>query len=248
MNNNLIQDFLDNRLTAEERIKFEAQLANDPALAQEVAALNHFKSSIQKAAFTEVTPNLQPILSDIARPRPTSWLTKSAPIAVAGFAIFGIGMAVNRVVNDRTNPTLANAKTLPAEAKFRTKSPLVMHWDGTDPIQGAEKIRNHFSRKIPTIALSDLEGANFTAAECGSCWISFHYQYQNQNYAIYGRCEKGSIDSGLQHSSGNQTFYEFQDAVGWYDSGDMTYVCTGGNSSGRFKVAQFASKRTSDIH
>lgn len=247
MNNKLIQNYLDNQLSQSEKAQFESEIAANPQLSTEIESLKSFKSAIQQACHGEPTPNLQPALANIARPQSTNWFTRVAPIAIAGFAIFAIGIAVNRVITDNANPTIAIAKSLPPEAKLQSKSEMVMHWDGTDPEQGAEKIRAVFQRPIPTITLKELAGAKFTAAECGGCWISFHYQYQNQNYAIYGRRETGNLNSGSPTSSGNQTFYEFRDAIGWYDKEDMTYVCTGGTSTGRKVVAQIASKRTSEL-
>ena len=166
---------------------------------------------------------------------------------VAGVAIFGIGIAANRVVQDRTNPTVVSAKALPAEGHLETKSARIMRWDGSSPEEGADRIRETFYRSIPTISLDNLPGAQFTAAECGSCWISFHYTYKSQEYAIYGRCETGSLDSGIKKSINGTPIFVFSDAVGWYDKDDMTYTCLGGTPDGRIAVATEAMKRTSKL-
>jgi hypothetical protein len=247
MTHNLIQDYLDNRLDSRDRLSFEAEMASNPTLAREVEAAAAFKAAVRQSALTEPIPNLQASLANITRPQSTTWFNKIAPIAIASFAVFAIGLAANRVITDRTNPTIASAKTLPPEAKLQTKSALVMHWDGNDPVEGAAHIRKTFYRTFPTIALSDLKGAKFTAAECGSCWINFKYEYQGGQYNIYGRCENGNLDTGSTKKIGKRTFYVFQDAVGWYDK-DMTYVCTGGSPKGRKIVAQFASKRTAEVN
>ncbi|MFM9873439.1 MAG: anti-sigma factor family protein [Fimbriimonadaceae bacterium] len=246
MNNKIIQNYLDNQLSLSEKEQFESEIASNPKLAQEVESLKTFKCAIQKACLTESIPNLHPALANITRPISTNWFTKAAPYAIACFSIFAIGLAANRVISDRTNPTIAIAKTLPPEARLQTKSPLVMHWDGSDPIEGAAHIRKTFYRTFPTIALNDLKGANFKAAECGSCWINFQYEFQGSLYNIYGRCEKGNLNSGQPMAFGKQTFYTFSDAVGWYDQ-DMTYVCTGGTPNGRMMVSQSAIKRTSNL-
>lgn len=247
MNNIRIQNYLDNQLSQSELEQFAAELASNPTLKKEVEALKTFKSHIQNACLSEQTPNLLPILSNITRPTSINWLNKVAPLAIAGIAIFAIGLAANRVVIDQTNPTVAIAKSLPTEAKLYAKSPTVMRWDGNNAVQGAAILRQKFYRPIPTITLSNLEGSNFRGTECGSCWINFIYDYKGKSYNIYGRCEKGNLNSGLIFSSGNQTFYTFKDAVGWYDK-DMTYVCTGGNELGRNLVAKAAAQQTSNLH
>jgi negative regulator of sigma E activity len=248
MNQKLIQAYVDNRLTGAELSEFETALAQSPSLQKEVAAYQTLRDSIKSAGLQESTPNLQPMLANIARPAKTNWFAKSFPVAVAGIAIFGIGIAVNRVVKTQTNPTIVNAKVLPKEAMLQTKSRQIMQWDGNDAKEGAEHLRKTFYKAIPTIALNNtLPEAKFTGVSCGSCWINYEYTYNGQKYSIYGRCEKGNLDSGLQKLTGNQTFFVFSDAVGWYDAGDMTYVCTGGTNAGRFAVAQAASKRTSEL-
>lgn len=242
MNHTRIEDYLDNRMTAEESAEFQAVLKGNQALAKDVESAQAFRSALRSVALQESVPNLQPLLADIARPKARKIFAKWAPAAAAAIAVFGIGIAANRVFQDQVNPVVASAKALPPMAHIETKSAQVMAWNGNDPATGAAKIRETFYRTIPDLDLRQM--AQLRGTRCGSCWFNFRYEYKGSLYDIYGRCETGNLDSGQQGKVANKAMYVFSDAVGWYDKDGMTYTVLGGNPNGRLDIARAAAMQT----
>lgn len=246
MNNQRIQDYINNRLSPAETQKFKEEMSQNPSLQKETEALQALRQAVRSAGLAEPVPNLQPMLAEIARPSRTSWFQKFAPAAIACVAIFGIGVAVNRAVTDQTNPIVASAKPLPEAAHLYKKSPQIMSWQGSDPKEAAAHIAKKFKQPFPT--LINMTGAEITGAECGHCWIAYDLKHNGQAYTLYGRKESGNIDQGTPQPYGDHLLYKFQDGIGWYDKGGMTYVLVGGTAEGRYALACKASKCTTKLN
>lgn len=238
--NKLIQDYIDGQMSQSERANFEAQLASDASLRAELEACMAFKAAVKSAGLTEPTPNLQPMLANICRPQVSFWRTKGFTWSASALACFAIVFTVAQ--SPLVNPT-AGVKEVSAATISLEKSPLRYHWHESDPAKAAALIRANMKCPVPVLTLDGL-GANLISAECGSCWIAFDIEYQGSVYAIFGRRESGGLDAGRLQKFEEKELFVFNDAVGWYCEGEMTYIVKGGNAAGRLAIAKYACKET----
>jgi len=238
--NKMIQSYIDGRMDAAERAEFEIQLATNPALKAEVDAYTHLKDSVRMVGQSETVPNLQPMLAAICRSKQPIWRTKGMGWSLAGIACFAIVFSVTRspVVNPTVSVRYASAATIDL-----VKSPLQNHWHESNPQKAAELVRNSMHCPTPVISLEGI-GASLKSAECGSCWMAFDIEYQDEIYTLYGRKESGGLDAGKPEAYGNKTLYWMKGAIGWYCEGGMTYVLKGGTPEGRQAIAKQACKET----
>lgn len=241
MNQKQIQDYVDGRLDPQSAAQFEQAISANPALKAEVEAFRSFKLALRQAALSESVPNLQPLLADVARPQPTKWWQRSLATGIAAFALFGIFIAGQRVIENRVNPIYASAKTLPKEAHLEQKSPKKNLYTGQTETTLIQQVRASYYKPVPDLLI---QGAELFAADCGNCWAGFHYKYQGEKYAVYTRCERGNLEQGSPITNQGQHLKVFNNAIGWYDKTDMTYVVVGGTPAGRQFLAQQAAKIT----
>lgn len=246
MNSRRIQDFLNNRMTPSETEEFNKEMSQNPILQKETEALQNFRKAVRTAGLAEPVPNLQPMLADIVRPAKTNWLQKLLPAATVCVALLGIGVVVNSSISDQRTPIVASAKPLPDSAHLYKKSSQIMTWQGSNPTEAAQQIAANFKRPFPSLA--GMEGAELIGAECGYCWIAYDLKHNGNEYTLYGRKEQGNLDSGTPQPFGDHILYTFQDGIGWYDAGGMTYVLVGGTAEGRFALACKATKCTTKLN
>lgn len=235
------QAYLDGSLEAEEMTRHELALREDPAAAEEVAALGRMRTALREAILSEPVPvaRLEKALKQTVRPA-FVWPWRTAALTAVTCAVAAFAFIALRPVSvtDRGLPDAIVGKMMP--------TPMIAQAKTTDADAAAEEIRREGGIAAPTIRLTSL-GASMTSAECGNCWIAYDYNIEGEIYTILGRKSSGMWKGMESFDASGKRLYTTPGGIGWHCKGSMSYLVVGGNEETRRKIAASACLETDSI-